>query len=80
MRRSVVHLVLDGIAAGIVLATAVTVGMVWFDVMELGRLTRGVEGGGTALWVLWIGLLTAFTPVTLAAAFAIAAASADRDG
>jgi hypothetical protein len=72
MPHRVLHLLLDSLAAGIVLATAVVAGPVWFDVMEIGRLTRTVEGGGVAIWVLWIGLLSAFTPASMAVTFALA--------
>jgi hypothetical protein len=78
MSHRAIHLMLDSLAAGIVLATASVVGMLWFDVMEIGRLSRTVDGGSLAVWILWIGLLSAFTPAAMAIAFALSPDGEDK--
>jgi hypothetical protein len=75
--RVAIHL-LDGLASGLVVATGVVAGIVWFDVMKIGYLIENVEGGRTALYVLWLGLLSVFTPASTAVSFAASETRRER--
>lgn len=75
--RIAIHL-LEGLAAGLVVATICTAGIVWGDVMGIGRLIQTVQGGTMALYVLWLGLIAVFAPASMAVSFAAAEIREDR--